>query len=408
MEEKVCFVDKKYVHKTKEENVHIYNVRRQLPVEVSADLFETGVLGVVNPSDEEIVMEHFVKGRGEKEGFYVIPTIPEKIRKFRAEKYLENAEVSDAEKKLLLEYYKLSGDFYTLQKELTEAEKDQIIKIVDRRELHVSDNDKMELSEILEQIDDVPKTDVFYCSMYIDQKHPYFFEHPQEHIPGIMTIEAGRQFIIAICHIFGKVPLTDVSFMLMEMNCSFLNYVELHYPVRLQATMKEVKSSKQGYWSMVDATVTFYQKNKPCASISYIADIIPMALFKRLRADKEKYHQLPRFRPLAGIRDNVSVRLDGKRYICSLVDVSLEGFLLYFKDDKFIQLVGLEKVFEFFMFFPTVGFVTGKAVVRWSEQSSGDSFIVGCHIEEMESIDKENLKEGIKFHCKVKEEREIL
>lgn len=39
MEEKLNFVDKSLVHKVKDENVHIYNMRRALPREINVSFF---------------------------------------------------------------------------------------------------------------------------------------------------------------------------------------------------------------------------------------------------------------------------------------------------------------------------------------------------------------------------------
>ena len=98
--------------------------------------------------------------------------------------------------------------------------------------------------------------------MYIDQSHYYFFEHPQEHAPGMLMIETGRQFVIAVCHVFGGVPLKDISFMLTKLSGDFTSYVELNFPVKVRFKLENCKKNKNGSWSYVDASVTFFQKNQ--------------------------------------------------------------------------------------------------------------------------------------------------
>jgi hypothetical protein len=44
VEEKLNFVDKKLVHKVRDENVHIYNMRRALPREIDVTTFEVDIL----------------------------------------------------------------------------------------------------------------------------------------------------------------------------------------------------------------------------------------------------------------------------------------------------------------------------------------------------------------------------
>jgi hypothetical protein len=412
-DEKMNFVDKKLVHKVKDENVHIYNMRRALPREIDVETFELNVLPNLSPEDEKFVMNFYVPREGSEGKAYILRTIPYKIDIERAEKYLKAADTNPEEIKYLEEFYKLNDaeGKYILQKTITEADEAKILSILDLRDLHITDYEKFQLYKIFEELEEIEKKNVFFGNMFIDQSHYYFFEHPQEHVPGMMLLEAGRQFLIAVSHEFGNVPINEV-FMLTKMDSTFQNYVELNYLVKLRAKGSEIKVNKQGYWSYFKIEVTFFQKNKVVTTIEYEASIVPKNLFKRLRSDKDKYDQLPRFRPIPGFENNISLRDDKKRYLSSIVDISYQGFMLKFPNNDFMKIadnvLDEAKKFEFFMFFDKIGFIHGQCEMKWVEPFGDDGFIAGFLINELSPIDLENMKEAIKFYFRHKDEREIL
>src|SRR5258707_3015090 len=52
--------------------------------------------------------------------------------------------------------------------------------------------------------------DVFATQFVLDPGHSFFFEHPLDHIPGLMLVEAGRQAATAASHLFYGVPRNPV------------------------------------------------------------------------------------------------------------------------------------------------------------------------------------------------------
>lgn len=423
-EEKLNFVDQKYVHKHKSENNHIYNMRRALPRDISIEDFEDIVIPAIAPPEADFLSNYYIKRETISGLAYTLKSIPFKIPKARAESLLELAKVSDEELEFLLSKYKLDekeGKYILADPNITEADEAKMLSIIgmkhlqDRAELlgvgnfYISDYEKYEIAEILERVPGIPKKDIVFCNLHVDQSHSYFFEHPQEHLPGMLITEAGRQFLIAVCHVYGNVPL-DTVFMLTQMNCAFLNYAELHYKVKMRAKPVEIKTNKQGQWSYYKGTVTFYQKNKEVASIEYEASMVNKALFSRLRNEKDQYDQLPRFRPLPGFENNISIRDENARYLCSIIDISLGGFMLKFETEEFFLRAtqAQDMSLEFFMFFPKVGFIHGTCKLAWHVVDSDDRFIAGFRIDKMDKIDLANLKEAIKFYFKVRDEREIV
>ncbi len=412
MEEQLNFVDKSIVHKTKDENVHIYNMRRALPREIDVTTFEVDIMPHLSPEEEKFVMNYYVKRETLSGIAYILKTIPYKISQKRAETYLSKTNPSDEDLTYLQSMYEFNleeGKYILTKDNITEEEELKILNILHFRNLHISDEEKFELSQIFEKIQIIPKKNIQFANLFVDQNHPYYFEHPQEHLPGMLIAEAGRQFIIAICHTYGKVPLNAI-FMMTFMNCKFLNYIELNFPVKLRAKANEVKTSKQDQWAYYNGSVTFYQKNKEVAVIDYETNMVSKALFTRLRSEKDKYDQLPRFRPLPGVENNISLRDGARRYLCSIMNVSAEGFMLRFDTDEFATKSKIEEgtEIEFFMFFNKIGFVHGRCQIKWIVQDADDKHVAGFQISKIDKIDQDNLKEAIKFYFKLLEDREIL
>jgi len=76
------------------------------------------------------------------------------------------------------------------------------------------------------------ESDCFEAEMVHDMEHPFFFEHPLDHIPAMMLVEAGRQLGIAISHLFLGVPMNRM-FATRAFDIRFNDFAELHAPVTI-------------------------------------------------------------------------------------------------------------------------------------------------------------------------------
>ena len=76
-----------------------------------------------------------------------------------------------------------------------------------------------------ERVDDDHPDDVI-GQLHLDSEHPFFFEHPLDHYPGLMLVEAGRQFGTAVAHLLYGVP-SDTSFILNGLRVDFTHFAEL-------------------------------------------------------------------------------------------------------------------------------------------------------------------------------------
>jgi hypothetical protein len=74
------------------------------------------------------------------------------------------------------------------------------------------------------------RPDEHVAELALDPAHPYHFEHAQDHVPGMMLIEAGRQLAMAIAHIYYAVSF-DAVFVLENMQSSFTRFADLGPPV---------------------------------------------------------------------------------------------------------------------------------------------------------------------------------
>jgi 2-oxo-3-(phosphooxy)propyl 3-oxoalkanoate synthase len=68
------------------------------------------------------------------------------------------------------------------------------------------------------------------AEVFVDTEHPYFFEHPVDHVPGLLLIEAVRQTGIASVHQILGVPL-DAAMIVDTFTVAFERYAELDQPL---------------------------------------------------------------------------------------------------------------------------------------------------------------------------------
>jgi hypothetical protein len=102
--------------------------------------------------------------------------------------------------------------------------------------------------------------------LYLDSAHPFFFEHPLDHYPGLMLVEAGRQFGTAVAHQVYGVPL-EAIFTLNGVTVEFNNFAELDVPVFVNSQVSE-KQYKRGALVGMLYSGHFIQNEKPVGFMS--------------------------------------------------------------------------------------------------------------------------------------------
>lgn len=69
----------------------------------------------------------------------------------------------------------------------------------------------------------------FLGQVHVVADHPFFFDHPVDHVPGLLLVEAARQFGIAVAHRHYDVPM-DTVFSLSGLEVDFQRMAELDAP----------------------------------------------------------------------------------------------------------------------------------------------------------------------------------
>ncbi|MCP3751633.1 beta-ketoacyl synthase N-terminal-like domain-containing protein [Pseudomonas sp. SBB6] len=101
---------------------------------------------------------------------------------------------------------------------------------MDKRHVHKA----CERNVLLGDIAAIDDSGWYAAELFHDAAHPFFYEHAQDHVPGLYLIEAARQFGIACSHLFQGVP-HEFPFVLDDMRIRFDAFAEQDSPVYLLA-----------------------------------------------------------------------------------------------------------------------------------------------------------------------------
>ena len=110
--------------------------------------------------------------------------------------------------------------------------------VMDKSLVHKHRQENAFISRVERVDEDHP--DDFIGQLFLYDDHPFFFEHPLDHYPGLMLVEAGRQLGTAVAHLIYGVP-RDSVFVLNEMTVDFTTFAELGKPVFVNSTVSDKK-----------------------------------------------------------------------------------------------------------------------------------------------------------------------
>lgn len=123
--------------------------------------------------------------------------------------------------------------------------------------------------------------DDFIAQLALDQEHPFFFEHPLDHYPGLMMVEAGRQLGTAVAHTYYRVPY-DTVFVLNGMQVDFTTFAELAKPVFVNSTVSD-KTFKRDALTGMFYEGHFIQNEEEIGFMSGRWSIYPRRVIERMR-----------------------------------------------------------------------------------------------------------------------------
>jgi len=79
------------------------------------------------------------------------------------------------------------------------------------------------------------------ASLIVDGAHPYFFDHPCDHVPGMLLLEACAQLSLGACAQAGLAPSPRMALMAYDMD--FTQVVECNVPTTLSARVSSNQAS---------------------------------------------------------------------------------------------------------------------------------------------------------------------
>ncbi|MES0490696.1 MAG: AfsA-related hotdog domain-containing protein [Leptospirales bacterium] len=393
-------LDKKLVHKHKNENVFICNLRRSLPLTVDSNVFQNDILDKCTEQEKEIVNNCYI--RNDKDGNsenFCLKGVEQSYSVRMTKKRLLDSSVSKKDMRFFLKFYRRDNakSAYLLRDTPDEVEILRISRIMGVKKNLVPEQQKSVLSEVFDRLNIIGNESVFYANMLVDVNHSYFFEHPNDHVPGMLVVEAARQVVVSCTHKYGKVPFEGYKFILSNMGGKFKSYVELNYPVILKMIQTEVYGYDTGIWADSNFEIHIYQREIEAAVIIIHGNTITSSVFKRIRLSKGNINQKSWFILKTNIEYSAVLRDEGIKKIEARIEYISEHeciFLIESGMEKFRKKPELEKV-EFFMYFSNIGFVHGIGGIKTKNQF-GDFSQVHVRFVEMDKKDKSNLQEVIK------------
>ncbi len=149
---------------------------------------------------------------------------------------------------------------------------------INKEYVHKSNAENVLISDI-ERYDDL-----FHTSIIVDTKHPFFFEHPREHVPGLLLVEAGRQNAMAIVHKYYDIAF-DQAFFINDFQMKFTGFATTSLPLSIKSKVINNNSKSKNYL-LLDFEITFYQEAKQVAFLSVTFTIASPKLLARLERRK--------------------------------------------------------------------------------------------------------------------------
>ncbi|HMC95828.1 MAG TPA: AfsA-related hotdog domain-containing protein [Polyangia bacterium] len=139
---------------------------------------------------------------------------------------------------------------------------------------------------LISRLERTEEPDRFAAVMMPDYDHPFFFEHPLDHVPSMMLVEVGRQIGIAISHLFYDVPLAYM-FATRSYDIRFTDFAETRGLVLIDARVTE-KQFRRGLLSALRLEGHFHQAGRPLGYMGGEWLMLPVEAWRRLRTRQQR------------------------------------------------------------------------------------------------------------------------
>jgi hypothetical protein len=403
-------INRELVHKQKYDNVLLANLRRILPRSFSLDDFNA-LLQELNSEEAEVLRKVYkplhsdsIYGPGPrlvmKEALgslrlssiqykAVLEALPEDMAIKFGSAYGNCVDIED-------------GGHHFLNNPLDDDLLNRVIKSGAKHEYYVDNSLQAQVSSILEQhlppsMHPEYRQDIYFANMVVNTGHAFFFEHPNEHVPGIMILEASRQMIIACSHAFGNITLEGSIMILDLLEARFSGFLELYSPIVLRGEVTQ-KREHHGHWVSVTLEISIHQNGLQLGVVTCSGSNIGSRSFRRIRRMKrDELVSLP-FLPADDLDYTMLLKSQKDvRWSEVLIRViNLSGFTCVSKDPTEVLSKG---EYDFVLVVPGLGAAKGQC--RWQGQSEEEVQFV---IDGLSKPEEEQLELILKRYCKVPEE----
>jgi len=153
-----------------------------------------------------------------------------------------------------------------------------MLKRIDGHYVHKIHDRNVLLAEVRRRPD---SEEWFEAEMVHDMDHPFFFEHPLDHIPAMMLVETGRQLGIAISHLYLGVPL-GTMFATRSFDIRFTDFAETRTPVLISARVTD-RQYRRGALIHLRMDGYFSQQGRQLGRMGGTWSMLDPKLWKRYR-----------------------------------------------------------------------------------------------------------------------------
>jgi len=121
---------------------------------------------------------------------------------------------------------------------------------------------------------------IYRTKIIPELNHSFFFDHSLEHLPGMLILEAARQFGTAISHVFFDTPF-DSQFILHELTSQFVAGAMANRDVFIDVMITNIKM-KKGELRRMTGVGYVHQDNQIIGKITSSWSIIPRNIITHL------------------------------------------------------------------------------------------------------------------------------
>ena len=182
--------------------------------------------------------------------------------------------------------------------------------------VHKKDESQVLISDI-ERVDTGLLTHLFgedespvigYCQARANLSCSFAFDHPLDHVPGIMLLEMARQAAIASSHRLHDVPVSGYINTIDFISMEYLSFCELDLPLFIIGSDTQVENTKNGLSRVMESY--FVQNDVTCAKCVGSMTVIKTSRYVRLRHIGRR-RTTGIVGPIPNNRDLVSVGVSG-------------------------------------------------------------------------------------------------